>query len=119
MFFSNLSFLHFALISIIEIPGVSSMYISASESGPIVSASFTQSSSSSFPVLTLLLSTIASLQSILFTICSFDISKLKTATGTFAFVAALVAMFNANADLPIAGLAAIRIKSEPWNPAVL
>ena len=113
MFFSNLSFLHFALISVIFIPGVSSIYISASESGPIASASFVQSFSSNLPVLTLLLSTIASLHKTLFTNCSLDISKLNTATGTFALTAAFVAIFSAKAVLPIAGLAAIRINSEP------
>ena len=95
------------------------MYISASDNGPILPASFVQSSSSNFPVLTLLLSTIASLHKILFTICSFDISKLNITTGTFALTAAFVAILSANADFPIAGLAAINIKSDPWNPAVL
>ena len=95
------------------------MYIGASESGPRLSAIFDQSLSSNFPVLILLLSTIVSLDRILFTICSFDISKLNIATGTFAFVAAFAAIFSAKADFPIDGLAAINIKSELWNPAVL
>ena len=103
----------------ILIPGVSSIYIFASDNGPIDPANFVQSSSSSFPVLTLLLSTIDSLHRILFTSCSFDISKLNTATGTFDFTAALVAMFSANAVFPIAGLAAISINSDLCNPAVL
>ena len=98
---------------------MSSIKIPVSESGPILLASFAQSSSSSFPVLTLLLSTIASLHKILFTICSFDISKLNIATGVFAFNAAFAAIFKANADFPIAGLAAISISSEPCRPAVL
>ena len=119
MFFSSFNLLHFALISAIEIPGVSSMYIGASESGPSAVASFTQSSSSIFPVLILLLSTIASLQSILFTSCDLDISRLNITTGFFAFTAAYVAIFNANADFPIAGLAATKIKSELCKPAVL
>ena len=41
------------------------------------------------------------------------------ATGVFPLNAAFVAIFNANADLPIAGLAATSISSEPCKPAVL
>ena len=91
----------------------------ASESSPEAAASLLHSSSSIFPVLTLLLSTIASLHKILLVICSLDISKLNIATGTFARTAAFVAIFNANADFPIAGLAATKIKSELWSPDVL
>ena len=98
---------------------MSSIYISASDNGPIAPANFTQSSSSSFPVLTLLLSTIASLHKILFTNWSLDISKLNIATGAFPLNAAFVAKFKANAVFPIAGLAATKINSEPCNPAVL
>ena len=76
-------------------------------------ASLVQSASSNLPVLTLLLSTIDSEHKILFTSCSFYISKLNTATGTLALKAAFVAIFNANAVFPIAGLAAISINSEP------
>ena len=41
------------------------------------------------------------------------------ATGAFPLNAAFVAIFNANAVLPIAGLAATNMSSEPCNPAVL
>ena len=44
--FSIFSFLHLVRISIIEIPGVSSIKILESESGPTIFASFVQSSSS-------------------------------------------------------------------------
>ena len=43
---------------------------------------------------------------------SLDISRLNITTGTLLFTAACVAMFIANADFPIAGLAAIIIKSD-------
>ena len=89
------------------------MYIGACESSPDVSASFARSSSVSSPVLTLLLSTNASLHKILLPTWSLDISKLNIATGIFALVAAYAPMFKANADFPIAGLAAISISSEP------
>ena len=95
------------------------MYIPDSDNGPNAPASFTQSSSSIFPVLTLFESTIASLHRILLAICSLDISKLNTATGTFPLIAAFAAMFRANADFPIAGLAAISTRSEECSPAVL
>ena len=41
------------------------------------------------------------------------------ATGVFDLIAAFAAIFRANAVFPIAGRAAISIKSEPCNPAVL
>ena len=101
-------------------PALSSMYIPAdSESSPDAIASFDQSSSLISPFATFSLSTIAWEHRILFAHCSFDISKLNTTTGVFALTAAYVAIFKANAVLPIAGLAAISTKSDLWNPAVL
>ena len=119
IFFSSFNFLHFVRMSITVTPGVSSITIFDSDSGPIADASFAQSSSSSFPVLILLESTIASLHNILFTNCSFDISRLNIATPAPPLIAAFAAKFSANAVFPIAGLAAINISSEPCNPAVL
>ena len=95
------------------------MYIPVWESSPDAVASLIQSSSAILPVLILFPSTIATLPKILLAICSFDISRLNIATPTFACIAAFVAIFNANADFPIAGLAATSIKSELWRPAVL
>ena len=51
----------------------------------------------------MLLSTIASEHKILFTICSFDISKLNKTTGTFALTAAFV---TANQEHPLEAAAA-------------
>ena len=51
--------------------------------------------------------------------CISDISKLKTAVGIFDFTATYSTRLKANAVLPIAGRAAISIRSERCKPAVL
>ena len=117
MFFSNFNFLHFALISPTVMPGVSSINIPADSAiSPDATAIFCQSLSCRFPFSKSLLSTIACEHRILCAHCSFDISNENITTGTLALIATFVAIFRANADLPIAGLAANSINSVFFNP---
>ena len=82
-------------------------------------ASLTQSSSERKPLLSLLESTSASVESILVASCSLDISSENTATSLLECLATFVAIFSANEVLPIPGRAASIIRSDLLRPVVI
>ena len=90
----------------------------ASESTAIPSIILGQSDSPKLPVFILLNSTLDCAESIRWTSCSFDISRLNTATDASPFKAAFWTRFKENAVLPMAGLAANSIKSVLCKPLI-
>ena len=64
-------------------------------------------------------STLASLHMSRCVTSDFDISRVKSATGTFLRTARLAATPRPSADLPMLGRAAITIRFPSWNPDVI
>ena len=85
---------------------------------PMPSTTASQSESVSVPVRSFWESTFDSIDSIRLTSCSFDISRLNTMQGSPFLTATCSTTFRTNAVLPIEGRAAIKIKSDGWNPDV-
>ena len=108
-----------ARISKREMPGVSSMKMGDSDRIPAPVVSFGQSESERYPVRSLWESTLATEHSIRCTSCSFDISRLKMATGMCSWTAACCAMFRQKLVLPMEGRPATTIRSDGCNPAVI
>ena len=106
----------FAFISGMVMLDVSSKNMLVCASTSATRARSCQFSLESCPVRKAWLSMAASLDSTRFTSWSFVISRLKIATGTFCFLATLVAMFRANDVLPMPGRAARMIRSDRPRP---
>src|SRR3989338_3044234 len=115
----DLSLLAFPLNSSTESAEESYINMGASENLPAALTRCGQSVWERKPVLTLLASTLAWEQSILWASCSLDISRLKTATPCFSTIPTCSAMQHAKALLPIEGLPATTISSPPCNPDVI
>ncbi len=84
---------------------------------PVVS--FGQSESERYPVRSLWESTLATEQSMRWTSCSLDISRLKMATGMCSWTAACWAMFRQKLVLPMEGRPATTMRSDGCSPAVI
>ena len=110
---------HFALISPIVIPGVSSIKIFVSESLLIASLILFQSLFCKFPLISLFNSICPTEAIILLANCSAPISILNIATPFLLDCAILIAKLRANAVFPIAGRAAIIISSLACKPLVI
>ena len=108
----------FERISIIVIEPVSSTQIGAFISLSQAAVRRGQSSGFSLPVRRLCDSTFASLHIIRCVTSLFDISSVKSATGTSCRTARFCAMFSASADFPIEGRAAMMIRLPGWKPEV-
>ena len=110
------NFLHFERRSATVIAELSSTKIGASAITSVLSMILSHSSSTSCPVWIFWEFTRESRAIIRVTSCSFDISRLKIATGILFFTATWCAILSTNAVLPIAGRAATRINSDPCRP---
>ena len=116
---SSLYFLAFDRISVIPMPGVSSMMRFDAAMTPEASTSFDQSLSDSLPVRIFCASTRDSSEKSLFMSCPLDISSEKSAQGRFFRKAIYSQILSASAVFPMDGRAAIRMKSEFCSPEVL
>ena len=115
---SSLYLRHLDRISCTEIAGVSSMISLLSPILPALSIRSAHSASVRSPVRIFCASTWDSMEKRRFVSCSLDISSEKIAAHRFSLRTTCCAIFRTSAVLPIEGLAAIRIRSEFWNPAV-
>ena len=99
--------------------GESSIQIGAVLRWPAARASREYSSPSSRPRLSRCASTRASAQRKRCTSCSFDISRLKMATGTSRSMATNCATLSTHDVLPIDGRPATIARSPAWSPVVI
>src|SRR3990172_6389929 len=95
-----------------EIAGVSSIQMGASERSPAAWVNLGQSVSERKPVLNRWASTLASDQNSLWAICSFEVSRLKIATGIFNSMATCCAILRAKDVFPMEGLEAMTTRSD-------
>ena len=107
-----------AFISATVMEGLSSIRISVWLREAAAMEILLHSSSVSLPVASFLPSTKLSLASRRMTSCSRDISRLKMATVFLYFFATFRPIFRAKADLPMAGRAATRRRSDLFRPLI-
>ena len=115
----SFSLRHFERSSDAVIPEVSSMTRFVLPTRRTLSTSLDQSSSSSSPVRIFCESTREFMDKIRLTSCCLLISRLNIAIVLLLCIEMYSTKFNTNAVLPIAGRAAIRIRSDFCKPAVL
>ena len=111
--------LSFAFICGTVQPAPSSKYIGSCDSVSAAPAIFSQSEGSRLPDLSRVLLTSASEASIRDTSCSLPISRENITTSRFVALQVFTAILSANADFPIAGRAAIMIRSVLLRPVVI